>query len=276
MRDKFKWIAIIGLLAYIYYPTFVWMVDRWSARDSYYGHGFLIPILTLFWLFKKRASLASCKRDTSRVGLSILVLGVVIQVLSSLFRVYFISAISFVIVLFGIIYFLHGKQVIKQIWFPVSFLFLMIPLPLLMISQITLEMKFFVSEISTFLLNHTGIQAVRQGSYIYTRNAIVLVGDPCSGLRSFLAFLCLGFVFAYMSRFETWKRILLVSVGLPLAVFSNVIRVFIMGFLAEVYGMDLIATKVVHDGGGILVFVIALGCFLLIRKKLEGIHVRLG
>jgi len=276
MRNKLTWLVVIGLLAYIYYPTIVWMVDRWSARDSYYGHGFLIPLVSLFWLWKKRKTLASCEKRTDSRGLAILAVGALIQVMSNLFRIYFLSAISLVFVLFGIVYYLFGRRVMKETWFPTAFLFLMIPLPLLVISQITLEMKFFVSEISTYLLNSIGIASVREGSYIYTPNAVVLVGDPCSGLRSFLAFLCLGFVFAYGGQLETWKKVVLVAVGLPLAVSSNVVRVFIMGFLAEVYGMELIATRIVHDGGGILVFVFALACFLLIRKKLEGFRVQTG
>lgn len=197
MRDKLKWLVVVGLLAYIYYPTFLWMVDRWSARDSYYGHGFLIPLVSLFWIYKKKSDLLSARKTDVSAGFGILAVGAAIQIISSMFRVYFLSGISFVIVLFGILYSLFGRRMIKEIWFPIAFLFLMIPLPLLMISQITLEMKFFVSEISTHLLNSIGIASVREGSYIYTPNSVVLVGDPCSGLRSFLAFLCLGFVWIH-------------------------------------------------------------------------------
>jgi len=275
-RGVWQYFIVVALLAYVYYPTFLWMVDRWSARDSYYGHGFLIPMVALYWIFKKRSSCMSCERTSNGIGYWVLAAGALIQLASSVLRIYFLSAISFVIVLFAIGYLLFGKALVKQVWFPIAFLLVMIPLPLLVISQVTLEMKFFVSEISTGLLNFIGIHAVREGSYIYTPNAMVLVGDPCSGLRSFLAFLCLGLIFAYGSRLGAWQKFAMVLLGLPLAVISNVIRVFAMGFLAEVYGMDLISTKVVHDGGGILVFVVALICFLAIRKKLETGGVSVG
>lgn len=268
-----KFGVLFLLLAYTYYPTFVWMVDRWMARDSYYAHGFLIPIISLFWVFQKRDQLSLIERQTEPFGLIILFIACAVQIFSSLFRIYFISAFSLVFMIFGAVYFLYGRKVLKEIWFPIIFLLLMIPLPLLFISEVTLKMKFFVSEISTFLINAIGIKAIRQGSYILTPNAVCLVGDPCSGLRSFLAFLCLGFVFSYSDKLSPWKKLVLISSGLPLAVVSNVVRVFAMSLIGEIYGMDLAKNKVVHDGAGVSVFVIALILFIFLRKKLEKINV---
>ena len=151
----------------------------------------------------------------------------------------------------------------------------MVPLPLLVISQTTLQMKFFVSEISTFLISSTGIPAVREGSYIHTPHAAMLVGDPCSGLRSLLAFLCLGLVFAYESKTAFWKKILLVAAGLPLALASNVIRVYALGVLGEIYGMQF-TVGAVHDASGIAVFVLAFLSFLILKIKLEESRVRVG
>ncbi|OGW85419.1 MAG: hypothetical protein A3A81_02905 [Omnitrophica bacterium RIFCSPLOWO2_01_FULL_45_10b] len=273
MLKYLKWVLPLSLIAYIYYPTFVWMADRWFAGDSYYGHGVLVPFVSLYWIFKEKNRLASCEKKSHFLGLVIFMFGALLQAASSLLRIYFLSGISFVFVLFGSIYFLFGKNTIRLIWFPIAFLLMMVPLPLLLISEITLKLKFLVSEISTYFVNAIGIHAVQQGSYIYTPNAVCLVGDPCSGLRSFLAFLCLGLIFAYMGRFSFWKRLILVVTGLPLAIVFNVFRVFMMTILGEIYGMELVSTKAVHDGGGIVVFALALICFLILKRKLEDSHV---
>ncbi len=266
--DYLKLLSLLPLLAFAYYPTFVWMVERWMARDSYYAHGFLIPVVMLYWLFKKRKTLASIPAEFNGAGIGLLIFGVLLHVASSVFRIYFVSAFSFVFVLLGITLALFGKKIFREVWFPICFLFLMIPLPLLIISQTTLKMKFFVSEISAHLINASNIRAVREGSYIMTPNNLLLVGDPCSGLRSFLAFICLGFVFAYEGKLAVWKRILLVFSGLPLAILSNVIRVYSLGMLGEIYGSKAIEGKV-HDASGIVVFVLAFGTFMYLRKKLE-------
>lgn len=266
--DYLKLLSLIPLLAYAYYPTFVWMVERWMARDSYYAHGFLIPAVMFYWIFKKRKTLAALPAESHAAGIPLIVSGVLLHVASSVFRVYFLSAFSFVFVLLGIALILFGKRIFKEVWFPICFLFLMIPLPLLVISQTTLKMKFFVSEVSAYLINASGIQAVREGSYIMTPKSLLLVGDPCSGLRSFLAFICLGFVFAYEGHLALWKRIVLVVSGLPLAILSNVVRVYSLGMLGEIYGSKAIEGKV-HDASGVVVFIIAFATFMLIRRKLE-------
>lgn len=271
-----KLALLVGMLAYVFYPTFLWMIGRWEARDTYYGHGFLIPLVTLYWLYKQRKKLRRLGvRKTVRgtfAGPLFLITGAVLQIGASILRIYFLSGFAFVLILLGAVDLLFGKRAFRLTWFPVAFLVTMVPLPLLVISQITLKMKFFVSEISTFLINASGIEAVRQGSYIYTRNAVLLVGDPCSGLRSFLAFLCLGLFFAYESKMETWKRTVLVFAGLPLALLSNVMRVYFLSMVGEIYGMKY-TTGFLHDASGVAVFVVALIAFLIIQKKLEALRV---
>jgi len=270
--DYAKHLILIGLISYVYYPTFLWMIDRWSARDSYYGHGFLIPLVVLFWLYKRRESFLSTSGDIKLLGISLLSLGVVLQIFSSIMRIYFLSAFSFMFLLLGVVEFLFGRQTLKKVWFPILFLSAMIPLPLLLISQVTLHMKFMVSEIATVFMNGIGIHAVREGSYIYTPNSILLVGDPCSGLRSFLAFLCLGLVFAYESQMDFWKKIILVCSGLPLALASNILRVLFLGLVGEIYGMKYTA-GFLHDTSGFAVFILAFFVFLAIRRRLELLRV---
>jgi len=266
-------VPVAALLAWVYYPAFVWMADRWTAPDSYYGHGILIPAVTAYWLYKKHAALAAAARNGFGWGILFLAAGGALQAVSGMLQIYFLSALSFVIVLFGIIWVLFGRETAKLVWFPVFFLWLMVPLPLLVIAEITLKMKFFISDLAAVCLNLAGVESVRHGSYIVTPNAYLLVGDPCSGLRSFLAFLCLGFVFAYGSRMRAWGRIVLIAAGLPIAIFSNLIRVFALGMIAEIYGMEA-AGGAVHDASGFVTFVIGFIFFMMLRGWLEGLHAK--
>ena len=270
-----KGILLPALLAFTYYPTFVWMIERWAARDSYYGHGFLIPCVSLYWIFKKRTKLAEVVREPDAWAMIPLALGGALQVASSMMRIYFLSAFSLIFLLLGGVGFLFGRKILRELLFPILFLILMIPLPLLVISEVTLKMKFFVAEIATRLIHQIGIRAVREGSYIYTPSSAILVGDPCSGLRSLLAFLCLGLVIAYESNISFWKKAVLVASGVPLALISNIGRVFAMGVLGEIYGMQ-ITTGAVHDASGLGVFLVAFVLFLGIRKKLEALHAPAG
>lgn len=261
-------LGVVGVLAWVYYPTFVWMIGRWSAKDSYYGHGFLIPAISLYWIWTHREAFREQSSRVSIAGVTMLVFGLLIQVVSAVLRIYFLSAFSFVIVLAGLFLTLFGWASFKRILFPLFFLFLMIPLPLLVISEVTLKLKFFISELATYCLNGVGLTAHREGSYIVLPNAYLLVGDPCSGLRSFLSFLCLGFVFAYGKSLNWIGKILIIAAGLPLAIASNLLRVFGLGLIAEIYGQDA-AGGFAHDASGIIVFIIAFIFFMIFRQMLE-------
>ena len=269
MPKPLKWFIPIALLGYVYFPSFVWLYDRWVARDSYFAHGFLIPVISVYWIWKKRKDLARLTPKSEWRALPVIVLVFLMQVAASVLRIYFVSCFTFVSLILASAWFLFGRDVFRLVWFPLAFLYLMIPLPLLVISEFTLKMKFLVSQIAVFLLPHAGIQAAREGSYILTPHAAVLIGDPCSGLRSFLAFLCLGLVFAYDTKMAFWKRSLLVFAGIPLAILSNVVRVFTLAYLSEIYGTAAIIESWFHDFSGYAVFLMAFAAFLWLRKKLE-------
>lgn len=260
--------AVAAMLGWIYYPSFLWMIERWSAKDSYYGHGFLIPLVSLYWIWTQRSRLTSTDNRLWWAGIAVLVLGTLMQIAAAVLRIYFLSAFSFVVILCGIVLTVWGWTGLRSTWYPLFFLLLMIPLPLLVISEVTLKLKFFVSELATYCLNFVGFTSHREGSYIVLPNAHLLVGDPCSGLRSFLAFLCLGFVFAYGKSLNTFGKILIIAAGLPLAIASNLLRVFGLGIVAEIYGQDA-AGGFAHDASGFIVFIIAFIFFMMFRQFLE-------
>ena len=105
-----------GLLFYIYYPTFVWMVDRWVAKDSYYSHGFLIPLVALFWLWKERSSFRPSADEPRGWAYALLLVGAALQVVSALLRIYFLSCVSFLVVLLALAQLRFGPQVFRRAW----------------------------------------------------------------------------------------------------------------------------------------------------------------
>lgn len=274
---QLKYGVFIFLLAFIFAPTFLWMYQRWTATDSYFGHGFLIPLVSLYWIFKKKEVLKKIGPSPDLgLGTALLALGSFLQFVSFLLRIYFLSAFSFVIILIGLVILLFGRRIAREIAFPLLFLLLMVPLPLLVISEITLKMKFWASEMAAFLIAHTGVPAVREGSYIRTPHSILLVADPCSGLRSLLVFVVFGLIFAYESkRLPLWQRALILISSLPLALFSNVMRIWFLGLVGEVYGMGYTGPGAMpHEISGYMVFIVSFVGLIGIRSFMEKNYVK--
>jgi len=263
-------VFILALVTYV--PTFFWMKVRWTARDSYYSHGFLIPFVVAYLIWEKRHDLkrliSATEPVTSRWGLPLIITGIGIHVISSILRVYFTSGFSFLLTLIGLILYFYGTAVLKTIAFPLFFLVFMIPLPEVAVVNISFRMKMIAAAIAGKVINAIGILAIRDGSVIRMPHAYVVVDDVCSGLRSLISLTALGSIFAYMFKGPMWKRIVLFVMTIPIAIITNVCRVVFLAFVSEVWGHEA-AGGFVHDLSGFLIFVLAFILLVITGKLLE-------
>lgn len=261
-------LVLAGMFILTYIPTLLWMWDRWFARDSYYSHGVLIPFVSGFLVWQIRDELAAIKPGRSPWGMPLIIAGLLIHVISSLFRVYFTSGFSMIIVLTGAILFLYGTAAFKKVVFPLGFLVFMMPIPLVVIANISFKMKIFAAQIATGLLNNMGLEAVRSGSVLKMQHAYVIVDDICSGLRSLISLTALGSIFAYWMKGPMYKRTILFLSTVPIAVATNVLRIVFLAFISEVWGPEH-ATGFVHDFSGFMVFALAFVLLYAMGKLLE-------
>lgn len=268
IKDHFKELLVAVIYIATYVPTLIWMWDRWFARDSYYSHGILIPFVTIFLIWQKKDELASIAKKSSSWGLPLIIVGILIHIFSSLFRIYFSSGFSMIIVLIGLILYFYGSAVLRKIMFPVIFLVFMMPVPLVVISNISFKMKIFAAEIAAIMLNKMGLVAIREGSIIKMQHAHVIVDDVCSGLRSLISLTALGSIFAYWMDSSMVRRVLLFLSTIPIAIITNVFRVIFLSVVSEVWGPQY-ASGFIHDLSGFLVFGVAFLLLYAAGKVLE-------
>lgn len=267
-KDHIKLITLAVLTLIVYIPTFIWMVERWTTAETYYSHGFLIPLLSLFIVWRKRHALGELKVKSSNMGWLFLISGILVHAVSALWQVYFSSGFSLILVIIGLILLFLGKDYLKQLMFPILFLFFMIPFPMVAIANISFRLKIFASQVATMIINTVGIPTLREGSVIKTAHSYVVVEDPCSGIRSLIALIALGILMAYFSDISRVKKIVLFLSSIPVAIFANVIRITVVVIASEMYGPKF-ATGIFHDVMGALVFVFAFLGLALVKKILE-------
>ncbi|HOW36371.1 MAG TPA: exosortase/archaeosortase family protein [Candidatus Omnitrophota bacterium] len=259
-------LAAVCLLVYV--PTFIWMWGRWFARDSYYTHGILIPLVSIFLIWQKRETLAKIHKASSPWGIKLIFAGLAIHLFSSLFRVYFSSGFSLMLVIPGLILHLYGTAMLMEVAFPVAFLFFMIPLPMVIIANISFQMKLFAAQIAAAALNGMHIPAVREGSLIKMRTSYVIVDDVCSGLRSLISLTALGSIFAYWMTSSRTKKIILFLSTIPIAILTNVVRIIFLSIVSEVWGPQH-TEGFIHDFSGFMVFALAFLMLFAVGKILE-------
>ncbi len=267
-NDLIKLSSLLALTVIAYIPTFRWMVDRWSAKDTYYSHGFLVPFISAFIIWQKRNELAKLIIKPVNSGWMLFGLGLLIHALSISFRVSFSSGFSLILTLVGLILITLGKDYLKKLAFPVAFLVSMIPLPLALIASMSFRLKIFAAQVSAVLMNKIGVATIREGSILRTAHSMLMVEDPCSGIRSLVALISLGALAAYFSDLSKTRKAILFAASIPIAVGTNIIRITSLGLVSEIYG-EKYAMGLFHDTMGILVFVFAFLGLMLVQKLLE-------
>lgn len=257
------------LVALTYTPTFLWMWDRWFARDSYYSHGILIPFVSLYLIWNKKDELRIIPRESSALGFPIIALGIIFHLVSAVFRIYFSSGFSLVIVLAGLVLHFYGLRVLRIVFFPLFFLVFMIPLPIVTIANISFKLKVFAAQFATMILNdHLRIPCFQDGSIIRLQHTQVIVDDVCSGLRSLISLTALGSIFAYWIKGGYIKKTLVFLSTVPIAVLTNALRIVFLSTVSEVWGAQY-ATGFLHDLSGFIVFAAAFVLLFAVVKLLE-------
>jgi len=266
--NRFKISLIFILVILTYLPIFVWMRGRFLAVESYYTHGWLVPFICLWLVYRKRKKLEKVTIKPAISGLFILIFGLLAHILGLASQIRFVSGFSLIFVLLGLSLYLAGKDYTKEIFFPILFLAFMVPLPRVLIIQISFKMKLLAAEAGTSLINWFNIPAYRSGSIVELPNTTLTIGSPCSGLRSLISLTALGALFAYLSDLSRVKKVILFISAIPLALAANVLRIGMLLWVAYVYGHN-VATGRFHDISGILVFIFAIVGLMIVNRVLQ-------
>ena len=256
--------ALGGLIYYAYWvqpvegrmSCYRWLTGHWS-NVSNYSHGPLIPLIAVGLVFWKRRELMAQQIRPANWGLAGVALATGLYYFGVKATQPRIVVFSFVVLLYGLALALGGRGVFRVLFFPITFLLLMIPLNFLD-EMVGFPLRIFVAQTSTALLNWLGIEAIHVGTGIYSRVFRFDVADPCSGIRSLMALMTVTAAYAYITQESWWKRWILFLSSMPLAVLGNMARVISIALVAQVYGQEA-AANIYHEWSGFILFPAALG-----------------
>lgn len=240
------------------------------GSDSYYSHGFLIPIISGFLIWQKRKQIEETEFVFSWWGLWFILAAVLIHLLGTILYVFSISGFSIFFLIIGLSLFIFGRNITRIIFFPLIFLIFMFPVPEAFISTISFPMKMLVAKTGVDIVSFLGIPTFREGFNISIPAGNLLVGNPCSGLRSLISFMALGSVFAYIIDFSLTKKIALFLLSIPIAILSNIVRVPILILISHFWGLEAAAPDTFwHTASGVFVFVIGLAMLYMAGRILQ-------
>lgn len=252
-------LAIAGALAlttYVHYPILHHMFLTWRTNPDY-SHGLLIVPLSLYFAYGKTPQLRKAEIRGSWWGVAILCMGVLSVCIGELGGLLTALRSGYIFALMGLVLLLAGKQVFEILLFPMAFLFLMVPLPQSLVNIIAFPLQLIAAGWAVDSLQAFGIPSLLEGNIIHLAHTQLFVAEACSGLRSLMALLTLGVVFAQFFRAgRLFQQVVLVVSTIPIAILVNAVRVSLTGILTHNFGPEA-ATGFIHDFQGIITFSMA-------------------
>ncbi len=256
------WVSVSVLfLGLLYHSILYHLAIQWDT-DPDYSHGFLVPFLSLYFIWERREQVLLTGSAPSAWGILVLALGLCILIVGSLGAELYLQRISLMLVLTGLTLLLLGWTHLRMLAFPITFLFFMIPLPAIVVNAVAFPLQLFAAQTAAFCLYNFGIPVLREGNVIVLAGTTLEVAEACSGIRSLQALLALGTVYAYFSQTLMWKRWILIALSIPIAIAANAFRVSGTGVLVQYWGTEA-AEGFYHTFSGWLIFVVAFILLLL-------------
>jgi exosortase len=258
--------VLVLLLGWLYFPVLTRLAAQWW-QDPNFSHGFFVPAFSLFVLWQDRSRLLTLPHRPSSWGLVITVLGLTVLIVGSLGAELFLSRVSFVVVIAGLVIFFLGWNYFRAVLFPWAFLLLMIPIPAILFNQITFPLQILASKVAAAVLPLAGVPVLREGNIINLPAMPLEVAQACSGIRSLLSLGTLAVIYGYLMETRNSLRTVLALASIPIAVIANSLRIVGTGLLVQYWDPDK-AEGFFHAFSGWLIFVVSLGMLFLFHHLL--------
>jgi exosortase B len=259
-----------GLLA-MYVPT-VYDLYRtvWSSEDQ--GHGPIVLALSIWLLWRKWPELLRQDEESKPrfgLGLALVSLSGLAYALGRSQQIRLFELASLVPMLAGTVLAMRGPKQLKAIWFPLFFMFFMMPLPGALVDALTQPMKLGVSIAAEALLHALGYPVARTGVILQIGSYQLLVADACAGLHTLFTLEALGLLYLNVVRTVSVVR----NVGLailivPISFGANVIRVTVLCLITYHLG-DEAGQGFLHGFAGMVLFLSALTMIIFFDSVLR-------
>ena len=150
-----------------------------------------------------------------------------------------------------------GRKWMTAVAFPFAFLIFMVPLPDGMVDWLETASKLASTEVAALLFSITGTPVLRDGTIFQLPGIIIQVAQECSGIRSSWVLFITSLLASYLFLKSPWRRVVLVSLVIPLGILRNGFRILVIGLLCVHIGPQMI-DSIIHHRGGPLFFALSL------------------
>jgi exosortase len=248
---------VIALMVAIYGPTLVGLFNEWWASPTQSQGLVIVPFaIVVAWL--RRGFVTSVVPGRELRGLLLTGIACVMHLLGQAAAGNYVSQVSFVLLLAGIIWTFWGIGRLRALVLPLLLLFSAIPLPGLVYATLSMPLQLLASRVACHVAEFLGVAVFREGNIIHLATLSIGVWEACSGLNSLSALVAgavlMGFV---LCRLPLTRTVLCIA-AVPVAVTANIVRITGTAVLSDRH--PEYAMGFYHAFSGWLVFAVGTMC----------------
>jgi len=198
------------------------------------SHGVFVPFLSLYFLWLLRDKLKEIEPQYNYFGIIFLLAGLFFPITK--IGTFHLQFLGFIVYTGGLIYVIFGKELFKNITFPLFFLITMIPIPKNIYESMANYTRHISFGGSLKIISLLGISYFKEGWMIQLPNALLKVATSCSGIRYLISYFVFGLAYAWLYRETTGRRLLVVALTIPVSLFASICRLTAIFILTYNFG----------------------------------------
>jgi exosortase len=254
---------VLVLAAALYAPVLADLASEWWTRPEA-SYGMLIPPFALYLAYLKRHDTLALPAVPDWHGLGLVAVACLTFLGGALASEFFLSRLSFVVLLTGLVWTFWGTARLRSLCFPLIFLATMIPPPEIVYNAAAAPLQLLASDMAGALAQQCGVSVFRDGNMIYLAHVTLGVAEACSGLHSLSALAVASLLLGFLKDASWIGRGVLFLLSVPLAIAVNILRITGTAILADWW--PPLALGFYHGFSGWLVFVVGLGILWLAAR----------
>lgn len=258
--------VLAALTAVVFHRVGGELWRTWNTNENY-SHGPLVPLTAAALVALRWGRLRELPVRGDARGLVLLGVGCAAHVLGVRADLFALECWSLLPVLLGLVLTFLGLPAARMLAFPILYLAFMMTFPPIVMNQLSYGLKELAVRAATQGAELLGVTLQRDGMTLYLATGELRVENPCSGLRSLLALLATGTLFAYFQPGGGWRRFVMLVASVPFAILGNAVRLLLL-IVAAHYRDVPWATGAFHDITGYVLYAVSLGAMLGLRALL--------
>lgn len=255
-------IALLGI-CFFYWPLVGHLPALW-AGDDHYSHGWLIPVISGYVIYKWWPDLVKIPVRPAYAAVILVPPLLFIGRSALLVDQQLLLSFTFLATILAGIWFIAGTRWMLGLSLPILYMAFMLPVWLSIIDVYTYPLQLISTKGAFHILNWMGQQPQMDSMHptdIYLANFNLNVAVPCSGMKTLLAIGAFTAFFLMIANIKWWARLVLIAIVMPLSLVTNACRIALVGLVGNQFGEA--AGHQFHDYSGYIMLVV---CFYVLFK----------